>query len=537
MVVGVTKSETKPQDDADSEAILYQDLPSTQTFVLLVSIAIVALCGIVYELIIGTVSSYLLGNSIYQFSLTIGFFMFAMGIGSYLSKFLVGNLIKNFIYVEIILAVVGGVCSLALFFAFPFSPGLYRAIMFAFILVIGTLVGLEIPLLTRILVPRSGTRRSIANVMSLDYVGALIGSVAFPLMLLPGLGLLRSSFAIGLINIFVAFLSVIFLRQYLPNVKRMLAIVAGAFLLLAGLTLAGDRLTSFAQQHLFFDKIIWQKQTPYQKLVVTRDWKRKDLRLFIDGHIQFSQIDEHRYHEALVHPVMNLSGKAENVLVMGGGDGLAVRELLKYSNIKHIDLVDLDPDMTDLGKQFAPLVRLNKASLRDPRVHIYNEDAFIFIRRKGRLYDRVILDFPDPHNEAIAKLYSLEFYTMLSRRMSQNGALVSQSSSPFFARKTFWAIQTTLAKVFAGSRSYQISVPAFGLWGFNIARKNQNLAVDNIEVKTRFISNRAYEAALVFSKDISKPAGLSANSIFEPILYQFYLNDMQGNNSVLDEVF
>lgn len=537
MAIGETESMKKPENDGDQEAILYRDLPSTQAFVLLVSISIVALCGIVYELIIGTVSSYLLGNSIYQFSLTIGFFMFAMGIGSYLSKFLVGNLIKNFIYVEIVLAVVGGVCSLALFFAFPFSPGLYRTIMFGFILAIGTLVGLEIPLLTRILVPRSGTRRSIANVMSLDYIGALVGSVAFPLMLLPGLGLLRSSFAIGLINIFVAFLSVIFLRQYLPDVRRILIVVAGAFLLLAGLTLAGDRLTSFAQQHLFFDKIIWQKQTPYQKLVVTRDWQRKDLRLFIDGHIQFSQMDEHRYHEALVHPVMNLSGKAENILVMGGGDGLAVRELLKYANIKHIDLVDLDPEMTALGQQFAPMVRLNKESLHDPRVHIFNEDAFIFIRRKGRLYDRVILDFPDPHNEAIAKLYSLEFYTMLSRRMSQNGAVVTQSSSPFFARKTFWAIRATLEKVFAGSQSYQIAVPAFGLWGFNIARKNQSLAVDNIEVKTRFISNSTYEAALVFSKDISRPAGLIANSIFEPILYQFYLNDMQGEKSALGEVF
>ncbi len=527
---------TANKSEGDQEAVLYQDLPTAQTFVLLVSIAVVALCGIVYQLIIGTVSSYLLGNSIYQFSLTIGFFMFAMGIGSYLSKFLVGNLIKNFIYVEIALAVVGGVCSLALFFAFPFSPGLYRTIMFAFILAIGTLVGLEIPLLTRILVPRSGTRRSIANVMSLDYIGALVGSVAFPLMLLPGLGLMRSSFAIGLINIFVAFLSVIFLRHYLPDFRRILIVVAAAFLLLAGLTLAGDRLTSFAQQHLFFDKILWQKQTPYQNLVVTRDWKRKDLRLFIDGHIQFSQMDEHRYHEALVHPLMNLSGRAENILVMGGGDGLAVRELLKYRNVKHIDLVDLDPDMTTLGKQFAPLVRLNKASLRDPRVHIYNEDAFIFIRRKGRLYDRVILDFPDPHNEAIAKLYSLEFYTMLSRRMSEGGALVTQSSSPFFARKTFWTIRTTLEKVFVGSQSYQVSVPAFGLWGFNIARKNQSLAVDNIGVKTRFISNRTYEAALVFGKDISKPAGLAVNSIFEPVLYQFYLDDMQSGTLARGEV-
>ena len=519
-----------------SDALLYEDLPATQAFVLLISIAIVALCGIVYELIIGTVSSYLLGNSVYQFSLTIGFFMFAMGIGSYLSKFVTGQLVRNFIYVEILLAIVGGICSLTLFFTFPFSPGLYTAVMFAFILAIGTLVGLEIPILTRILTQSTGTRRSIANVMSLDYVGALVGSVAFPLLLLPGLGLLRSSFAIGLINIMVAFLTVIFLRDYVPSWRRLLAVVAIAFVGLATLTLFGDRLTSFAQQHLYFDKVIWKKQTPYQNLVVTRDWKRKDLRLFIDGHIQFSQTDEHRYHEALVHPVMSLSGKAEAILVLGGGDGLAVRELVKYETVKRIDLVDLDPHMTQLGKDFAPLARLNRNALKDNRVRIFNEDAFLFIRRPGQSYDRVILDFPDPHNEAIAKLYSLEFYKMVSARLTEKGAIVTQSSSPFFARNTFWTIEKTLREVFPQTASFQIAVPAFGLWGFNMAWKDSAQQVSQFAVPTRFLSNASFAAAQVFPKDISRPTeALTANSIFEPRLYETYLADLNKSPSFSQE--
>ena len=355
--------DTNPSNESaydDNDPLLYRDMDQSHAFVLLASIAIVALCGIVYELIIGTVSSYLLGNSVYQFSITIGFFMFAMGIGSYLSKFIGGNLIERFIQVEVVLALIGGICSLAMFFAFPFAPFLYQIVMFFFIFSIGALVGLEIPILTRILAQGSGTRRSIANVMSLDYIGALIGSVAFPLMLLPNLGLVRASFAIGLINILVALLNVAYLRQYIERPARLFAMVIGVLVLLTVLLFLGTRLTSMAQHNLYFDQVIWKKQTPYQSLVMTNDWRRGDLRLFIDGHVQFSQADEHRYHEALVHPVMSYPGKRENVLVLGGGDGLAIRELLKYKDVKKIDLVDIDPEMTRIGREFAPLVRLNK---------------------------------------------------------------------------------------------------------------------------------------------------------------------------------
>ena len=518
-----------PEERHEGDPQIYADLAPAHAMVLLASIAIVALCGIVYELIIGTVSSYLLGNSVYQFSITIGFFMFAMGIGSYLSKFIGGNLIARFIYVETVLALIGGICSLALFFAFPFAPFLYQIVMFFFIFSIGALVGLEIPILTRILAQGSGTRRSIANVMSLDYVGALIGSVAFPLMLLPNLGLVRSSFAIGLINIFVALLNVVYLRRYLPNAKALLALVIGVLVLLVVLLFLGTRLTSMAQHNLYFDQVIWKKQTPYQSLVMTNNWQRGDLRLFIDGHIQFSQSDEHRYHEALVHPVMGYPGKRERILVLGGGDGLAMREILKYASVKHIDLVDIDPAMTDLGKNFAPLVKLNAGALRDARVKVYNTDAFIFINKPGPLYDRVILDFPDPHNEAIAKLYSQEFYTMLKRRMAPDGVLVTQSSSPFFARRTFWSIERTLAAVFPETLSFHLSIPAFGVWGFNIAAMTKGNTAGAITVPTNYLTDAVFKASQVFAKDVARPPGapLPVNTIFEPVLYQLYLRDQR----------
>ena len=501
--------------------------------ILLGSILVVALCGIVYELIIGAVSSYLLGNSIYQFSITIGFFMFAMGIGSYLSQFIRTNLIEKFVIIEIILAIVGGICSISLFLTFPFSPYMYRTVMMAFIITIGTLVGLEIPILTRIMAQAEGTRKSIAKVLSFDYIGALIGSVAFPLMLLPSLGLVRASFAIGLINIFVALLTILFLRKYLKFPKVMLATVLAIAVSLTGLILLGSRISAAAQQHLYFDQVIWKKDTPYQSLTMTQSYGNNDLRLFIDGHLQFSESDEHRYHEMLVHSALAPSGPRENVLVLGGGDGLAVREILKYSDVAHIDLVDLDPAMTDLGSKFPPLVALNKDALSDDRVTVYNMDAFNFIKDATLTYDRVIIDMPDPHNEAISKLYAVEFYAMISRKMTQDGIVISQSSSPYFARNAFWCVGNTLTEIFPETRALQVTTPSFGVWGFQVASKSAGRLDDVFEfdgVKTRFWTPQVAQAAKVFGKDIAKPAagkkGDPVNTIFDPIIYHLYLKDV-----------
>lgn len=526
-------AEGKPDFDIDVENEDFSDISDRAQGVLLASILIVALCGIVYELIIGAVSSYLLGNSIYQFSITVGFFMFAMGIGSYLSQYIRNNLIRYFVIIEIMLAVVGGICSISLFLTFPFSPYMYRTVMMAFIITIGTLVGLEIPILTRIMAQSEGTRKSIAKVLSFDYIGALIGSVAFPLMLLPSLGLVRSSFAIGLINIFVAFLTILFMRRHLKHPKAMLAVVLSIAVALTALITFGSRISAAAQQHLYFDQVIWKKDTLYQSLTMTQSYGNNDLRLFIDGHLQFSESDEHRYHETLVHSVLALEGTRENVLVLGGGDGLAVREILKYSDVKHIDLVDLDPAMTDLGKDFPPLVKLNKASLADPRVTTYNMDAFVFIKDKGRTYDRVIIDMPDPHNEAISKLYAVEFYAMIKRRMNEDAVLITQSSSPYFARSAFWCVGSTLADIFAQTQALQVTTPSFGVWGFQTAAKRAGRLEDGLSLdgaKTRFWTPEILSAAKIFGKDIDLPKAMKlkpvVNSIFEPVIYQLYLKDV-----------
>jgi len=505
----------------------YSQLSKKQTGILLISILIVALCGIAYQLIISTVSSYLLGNSVYQFSLTIGFFMFAMGVGSYLSKLLGDNLVQNFITVEIAISLVGGVSSLLLLMAFPMVRVLYDATMYSLILIIGALVGMEIPILTGILAQKQSMRDSIANVMSLDYIGALIGAVAFPLFLLPQLGLIRSSFAIGLINVLTALINIYFFKKYLTSPRLLTNITLFILAMLVLFTIYGTRLTSFAEKHLYFDQIIYKKQTPYQKIVVTKSTVNNESRLYIDGHIQFSSRDEYRYHESLVHPLLSIPGSKEKVLILGGGDGLAVREILKHKDVTKIDLVDIDPEMTEISRDLYMLATLNERSLESSKLTIYNQDAFSFINKAGILYDRVIIDMPDPHNEAINKLYSREFYTMIRKRMSPDGVLVTQSSSPFFTRKTFWCIQETLDAVFDDTLSYHATIPSFGVWGFNIASVNEKVPRDyKFTIPTRYINDATMQAAMVFGKDIQK-LEVPVNSIMEPRLYQLYIDDLK----------
>ena len=397
--------------------------------------------------------------------------MFSMGVGSYLSKLLGENAIQNFISVEIAISFFGGISSLLLLMAFPYVKSLYDVVMFGLIFIIGALVGMEIPILTGILAKKQSMKDSIANVMSLDYVGGLIGAVAFPLLLLPHLGLLKSSFAIGLINIITALINIHFFKEYLSRPKLLTAISVGVLIMLTAFTVYGTRISSFAEKHLYFDQIIYKKQTPYQRIVVTQSNSNTEHRLYIDGHIQFSSRDEYRYHESLVHPLMSISGKRSNVLILGGGDGLAIREVLKYDDVELIHLVDIDPEMTDISSTLPILTKLNEDSFKHEKVTVFNDDAFSFINQAGILYDRVIIDMPDPHNEAINKLYSREFYRMIQKRMSDHGFVVSQSSSPYFTHKTFWGIEKTLDAVFDSTLSYHVTIPSFGIWGFNMASR------------------------------------------------------------------
>lgn len=516
-----------------------EDLTPSQSGWLLFSVLVVALCGIAYELIIAAVSSYLLGNSVTQFSITIGLFMFSMGIGSYLTKFIQTHLVIRFVQIEIVVALIGGFSSTILFCVFPFYA-LYRPTMFLLIGIVGALVGLEIPLLTRILASRKGFSDSLAHVLSLDYIGALIGSVGFPLVLLPSLGLFRSSFAIGLLNIGVAGIALWVLRRSHPALRVYRWLTLAVTIGLIGGMFASTWLAKFAEGQLFADEMLYSEQSPYQRIVFTKHPRNGELRLYLDGHLQFAASDEHRYHESLVHPAMSLGGVPKRILILGGGDGLAIREVFKYLEVEKIDVVDIDPQMTRLGKEFGPLKRLNGDSLSDPRVAIHHVDAFNYVmdlsranhglRVDGRgdqalLYDRVFIDLPDPHSEVLNKLYTREFYTMVSAVLSEDGSIVTQSGSPIVTREAYWCIRKTLEASQLHVVSYRTYLNSFGEWGFHLAVKEslkpEAGSIVLREVERRYLNSQVFESSQVFAMD-NGPLETPVNSLFEPKLYMLY---------------
>lgn len=525
----VLESSQGDSDQPSPDQASDQAIESKQSAWLLVSVLIVAMCGIAYELIIAAVSSYLLGNSVAQFSITIGLFMFAMGIGSYLTKFVHHSLVERFIEVEMAVAFIGGISASVLFLVFPYFA-LYRPTMYALILIIGALVGIEIPLLTRIISRKSSLSDSLAHVLSMDYIGALIGSVSFPLLLLPSLGLFRSSFAIGLLNICVAAIALGVFRRSHPRVNRYwkwTALVVA--LLLLGL-LMSTWITRFAEGQLFADEIIYTKQTQYQRIVLTRHPRNAEVRLYLDGHLQFAGSDEHRYHESLIHPLMSIGESPRKILVLGGGDGLAIREILKYPTVESVDLVDIDPEMTSLSRTLGPIRRLNCDSLDDHRVRVIHADAFNFVREAyvdagQAVYDHIAIDLPDPHNEALSKLYSKEFYGLVKRILTDRGAFVTQSASPLITREAYWSIASTIREAGFDVASFHVPLNSFGEWGFQLATHSESL-IDprKVEIATegcRFMSTELFAASLVFGKDCAR-LDVPVNSVFEPKLYLLY---------------
>ena len=497
--------------------------------VLLISIFIIAICGIVYELIISTISSYLLGNSVWQFSVTIGLFMFGMGVGSLATKYFSDDYLKNFLRVELLIAAVGGMSGIILFLVFPYMRVVYETTMYILILTIGILVGMEIPIISTLLSTQQSAKKSIADVMSFDYIGALFGAIAFPLLLLPSLGLIQSSFVVGLINALVALTNAYVFRDSIEGGQRYVFASWGVIAVLLAGIISGSQLTKFAEKHLYLDQILFTTQSEYQNVVVTQNVTQGDIRLYLDGHIQFSTKDEYRYHEYLVHPAFLMGPAVESVLILGGGEGLALREVFKHGDVQYVDVVDLDPSITELGQTNAIFRRINEDSLLDSRVTIINDDAFNFVRNPPRKYDRVIIDLPDPHNEALNKLYSREFYRFVSSLLNPGGIVTTQSTSPFFATRTYWAIETTLKSIFQSTLSYNVHLPSFGIWGFHMASNESPLESQiNVDIDTKSLTSDGFIKSQIFEKDIQKIVGLPVNTIVEPTLYDLYIRDLSN---------
>jgi spermidine synthase len=486
--------------------------------VLFLSVFLIAACGLIYELIAGTLASYLLGDSVLQFSTVIGSYLFAMGIGSWLSRYIGRGLIARFITIELLVGLIGGFSSAILFLAFAWTES-FRFLLYGLVLLIGTLVGLEIPLLMRILKERFQFRDLVAHVLTFDYLGALGASLLFPLLLVPRLGLVRSAILFGFVNGVVALWSTYLFRDQIarPGTLRALCVVVLA--LLSGGMFAADRIAAAADDNLYADEVIFTRQTRYQRIVLTR-WK-DDLRLFLNSHLQFSSRDEYRYHEALVHPGLAALPGARQVLVLGGGDGLAVREILKYPAVQQVTLVDLDPEMTKLFSSNAMLTTLNRDALKSPKVRIVNEDAFPWLDASDTMFDFIAVDFPDPTSYSLGKLYTTAFYRLLARHVSDSGYIVVQSTSPLFARQSFWCIVETLKQAGLRTWPYHVYVPSFGEWGFVLAGRHSWEPPATLPDRLRFLAAADIPELFRFPRDMV-PVDAEPNRLNDQILVRYY---------------
>lgn len=494
---------------------------------LLVTTFLISICSIIYELMISSISTYLNGDSIRQFSITIGLYMSAMGIGSYLSKRVKKNLFEKFVLVEVFTGLLGGFSTFLLFYANIYTE-IYSLIMYAIIIVIGILVGLEIPFLTRIIEENnSNIRVNLANIFTFDYIGGLVGSLAFPLFLFPKLGFVSTAFLVGCINLFAAVLIVLRYKAYITHIKIIRGVACSLFAILICFLFMGQYLTKHIEGGLYRDDIIYSEQTVYQKIVVTKH--KDDLRLYLDGNIQFSSMDEYRYHELLVHVPFAYAKNHERVLILGGGDGLAAREILKYDDVKEIILVDLDPDMVELCKTDSQIRQLNQDSLLDKRITIIHEDAYLYVSENEQPFDVVIIDLPDPNNESLNKLYTNVFYNYVRANLKQEGVMVCQSTSPYYAKNSFWCIHKTIATQFDTVIPYHVEVPAFGDWGFNMAFKGKEPKRMPLSVVTSYLTEDNFNRHLYFGADEQvNLEKISVNDMFQPALIKYYNNDIEN---------
>ena len=494
------------------------------SFKLYLNVLVVATCGLVYELLAGTLASYVLGDSVTQFSFIIGTYLSAMGVGAWLSRFVKKGLARCFIEVELGVALLGGASAPLLFFSFAklhwFGVALYGVVF-----LIGVLVGLELPLLMRILKSHVDFDDLVSRVLAFDYIGAFAASLLFPIFLVPHLGLIRTSLLFGMLNAAVGLWGSYILA---PLLKGRLAGLRGRAVLVLAVLAVGfikaDTLTRIAEEDLYEHAIVYTKTSQYQRIVVTNS--KSGFRLFLNGHLQFHSADEYRYHEALVHPALLLAGNPQRVLVLGGGDGLAVREVLKHSSVKSVTLVDLDPAMTQLSDEYEPLRELNGDSLNDPRVTVINRDAMLWLEEtETEPFDAAVIDFPDPNSYSLGKLYTRRFYHLLKRCLTEPAPVAIQCTSPLIARKSFWCIIRTLEASGFTVRPYRIALASFGVWGFALARQGPVASVpapqDSLQSRLRFLDRDVLQSLFAFPPDLG-PVDVEINRLNNQRLVRYY---------------
>ena len=483
---------------------------------------LVAVGGLIYELILGTAASFLFGDSIVSFSLATGITLFGMGIGSLLSSRLKLDGTRAFVVNEVVLGLIGGFSVLILFATFSLTPYYWLAFVVLSV-AIGICIGLEIPLMMRLFKERAAasTLSLLGKVLALDYFGALAASLIFPFVLLPVFGLLRTAFLVASLNILIA---LYILSKAKMSKMSCMVTLGGLAVLIAGFmssTYLEERIDAAA----FKDPVVYSTISPYQKIVLTQ--YRDDTRLYLNNNLQFSSTDEVRYHETLAHAVMTSVDQPRRVAILGGGDGLLAREILRYPSVQSVEVIDIDKAITDLASTHRLFVDLNRASFRNDKVTIHNEDAFTYLKNHDATYDAILIDLVDPSNEKIAKLYSKEFYRLALGRLSLRGVMMTQGSSSYFTPNAFATIAATVAA--AGPQRkvvpLSVNVPSFGEWGFVLSVPAGGLVFGQTPLPTglSYVSDKQLRAAADISIEYQD---ISPSTLLHPSIYTTYNRDM-----------
>lgn len=488
--------------------------------------------GIVAEYLLSTLATHFLGDSIFQWAMIVSTMLFTMGVGSRISKTFQSKLIEKFLILEFSLSLLVSFAPLIVYTASAYTASV-GIIIYGFCMLIGTFIGMEIPLVMRINDEYEELRVNISNVLENDYYGSLAGGVFFAFVGLPIMGLIYTPFLLGVVNFSVALGVYFFLRKRIQSGLQVWLKVAVVFVLLAipiG-TYFADTIIHYGEQLKYKDKVIYSEQSKYQRIVITQ-WK-DHYWLYLNGNQQLCTMDELMYHEPLVHPAMTLHPNPQNVLILGGGDGCAVREVLKYQSVKSIKLVDLDPAMTRLGLEHPILQELNEQSMHHDKVEVINADGYTFLDKSNEFYDVIIIDLPDPRTVELGRLYSVEFYRTCYKHLRQEGVIVTQSGSPYFATKAFKCIVKTMQEAGFVTQALHNQVITLGEWGWSLGVKTQRdirlketLQAQTYEaIGTQWINKEAMQLITSFGKDIYPGFNdsVKVNRIHDPVLYKYYL--------------
>jgi spermidine synthase len=422
----------------------------------------------VYELELVAFASYLIGDSVTQASVVLSVMVFAMGIGSLGAKRLRWHAAAGFGAIESALALVGGCSAMALYAVFAWTGGWGgvwsdgpRCLLVAFSLAIGLLVGAEVPLLMELIqrIRRQDAGGAVADLFAADYVGGLVGGLAFPFLLLPFFGQLTGALLTGTVNVVAggALVLGLFRHDLTRRARWTLLLVSLTVLgVLASAAALADEFERAARHAVYGTDVRVALQTDVQEVVLAGGTDGKPLDLFLDGRLRVGGRDERRYHEALVHPA--LSGPHARVLILGGGDGLAAREALRRPDVRRVDVVELDAGLIRLARRDPGLSALNDHAYDDPRVHVTTADALCWLRHRAPEagYDVVVADLPDPGITASTKLYSQEFYGLARRVLAPHGRLVVHAGPVTTRPRVFWTVAETLRAAGFSSTPYRV---------------------------------------------------------------------------------